>query len=77
MLPLCWADMPDKIVVPGLKENFSGAIFDYKEFIMNVITAKIPRFKTFLTTMPSWDNTPRTKLHQIQISLGRSQTRLH
>ena len=39
--------------------NFSGKIYDYRQWVTQAITASIPEKIRFLTCMLSWDNTAR------------------
>jgi tetratricopeptide (TPR) repeat protein len=41
--------------------NFSGAIYDYKQTAINTLKEKFPNYQLFPGVMTSWDNTARRK----------------
>ena len=43
--------------------DFSGEIYDYREYVVSAVKKPIPPFTRFRSVMPSWDNTPRRQTH--------------
>jgi len=46
-----------------LDPGFSGTVVDYRQFVVDCITAREPSYTLHRTVMPGWDNTAR-RMHQ-------------
>ena len=44
-----------------LEPGFSGTVFDYRQFVVDCITAREPSYTLHRTVMPGWDNTARRR----------------
>ena len=44
-----------------LEPRFSGTIVDYRQFVVDCITAREPSYPLHRTVMPGWDNTARRR----------------
>ncbi len=46
-----------------LDPGFAGTVVDYRQFVVDCITAREPSYMLHRTVMPGWDNTAR-RMHQ-------------